>query len=194
DPNATIPHTTGRSRAADSRDTSDGFEGAAEPVLGLPQRYRVLEPLGAGGMGIVYRAEDTRLLRTVAIKTIPPALTANRHAKKRFLKEARAASALDHPNVCTIYEIEETASGQLYLVMPCYVGETLQSRLRRGPLPLPEATAIARQVAQGLTKAHASGIVHCDIKPANLFLTADGLVKILDFGIARLAGEVQNVR
>jgi serine/threonine protein kinase/dipeptidyl aminopeptidase/acylaminoacyl peptidase len=150
--------------------------------------YRILEPLGGGGMGIVYRAEDLRLGRTVALKFLPPELTRDPVAKARFLQEARTASALDHPNICTIYDVGETADAQLYLAMPCYDGETLRQRLERGALPPDEAVDIAWQIARGLAKAHRQGIVHRDVKPANLMLTADGVVKILDFGIAKLAG------
>jgi serine/threonine protein kinase/Tol biopolymer transport system component len=150
--------------------------------------YRVLERLGGGGMGIVYRAEDTRLGRIVALKFLPPDLTRDLVAKARFQQEARAASAFDHPNICTIYEVGETADGQLYLAMPCYDGETLRRRLESGPLPVEEAVDVAAQVARGLAKAHRQGIVHRDIKPANLIVTSDGVVKILDFGIAKLAG------
>jgi serine/threonine protein kinase/Tol biopolymer transport system component len=190
DPNATVPlqgfDPRERQEAGAPPAESTGATGAAD---GVSQRYRNLGPLGEGGMGIVYRAEDTRLRRNVAVKTVPAALTANRRAKERFLNEARAASALDHPNICTIYEIEETGEGQLYLTMPCYDGETLRSRLERGHLPVSDAVHIAEQVARGLAKVHQLGIVHCDVKPANLMLTGDGIVKILDFGIARLAGQ-----
>ena len=137
-------------------------------------------------MGVVYRAEDTHLGRTVALKFLPPALTPDPQAKARFLREARAAAALDHPNICTIYEAGETADGQLYLAMACYEGETLRRRLERGPLPVAEALHVAVQVARGLAKAHRHGIVHRDIKPSNLMITADGIAKILDFGIAQL--------
>jgi Tol biopolymer transport system component len=137
-------------------------------------------------MGIVYRAEDTRLGRGVALKFLPPMLVPNPRAKARFLDEARTASGLDHPNICTIYEVDETTEGQLYLAMAFYEGETLKHRLARGPLPVGEALRIAVQVAQGLAKAHHHGIVHRDIKPANLMITTDGVVKILDFGIALL--------
>ena len=150
--------------------------------------YRLREQLGGGGMGIIYKAEDTRLGRTVALKFLPPELTRDPVAKARFSQEARAASALDHPNICTIYDVGETPDAALFLSMPCYEGETLRDRLEQGPLPLEQAADIARQVAQGLAKAHRQGIVHRDIKPANLMLTSDGVVKILDFGIAKLAG------
>ncbi len=165
---------------------TEGEEGLAGPTV---PRYRILDLIGTGGMGVVYRAEDTLLGRTAALKFLPPTLTPNPRAKARFLNEARAASALDHPNICTIYEVGETAEGQLYLAMPCYEGETLKQRLERGPLPVAEALRIALQVARGLAKAHGHGIVHRDIKPANLMINDDGLVKILDFGVARLPGQ-----
>jgi serine/threonine protein kinase len=152
----------------------------------LVSRYRILGPVGIGGMGVVYRAEDTLLGRPVALKFLPPMPAPNRRVKRRFLNEARAASALDHPNICTIYEIGETAEGQLYIAMACYDGETLKRRLERGPLEAVEALHIALQVARGLSKAHRRGIVHRDIKPANLMITGDGIVKILDFGIAKM--------
>ncbi len=150
--------------------------------------YRLLGPLGIGGMGVVYRAQDTRLGRNVALKFLPPALTPNPTDKMRFLQEARAAALLDHPNVCTVFEIGETAGGQLYLAMACYDGETLKARLERGPMSVREAVRIAVQAARGLAEAHRHGIVHRDVKPANLMITADGTVKILDFGIAQLPG------
>ncbi|MEA2692342.1 MAG: hypothetical protein QOJ16_1729, partial [Acidobacteriota bacterium] len=160
-----------------------GSTAAAGPTV---PRYRILGLVGIGGMGVVYRAEDTRLGRTVALKFLPPMLTPNPRAKARFLDEARAASALDHTNICTIYEVGETAEGQLYFAMAFYEGETLKRRLGRGPLPVAEALRIALEVARGLAAAHHHGIVHRDIKPANLMITEDGIVKILDFGIALL--------
>ena len=150
--------------------------------------YTITAELGHGGMGVVYTAQDPRLDRQVAIKVLPPDLTRDATAKQRFLQEAKAASALDHPNICTIHEINETDDGQLYLVMAHYEGETLQERIARGPLPLDDAISIATQVGTGLSKAHSAGIVHRDIKPANLMVTTDGTVKILDFGLAKLAG------
>jgi Tol biopolymer transport system component len=160
-----------------------------DPMIGREvDHYRILGHLGGGGMGVVYKAEDTRLQRTVALKFLPPAMTRDPVAKSRFLQEARAASALDHPNVCTVYDIGELEDGQLYLAMPAYDGETLKKKIERGPLPIEEAVDLAKQVAQGLAKAHRLGIVHRDIKPANLMLTGDGIVKILDFGLAKLAG------
>jgi serine/threonine protein kinase/Tol biopolymer transport system component len=150
--------------------------------------YEILEILGGGGMGIVYKARDTRLARTVALKFLPPELTRDPQAKERFEQEARAASSLDHQNLCTILELGETPDGRLYLAMPCYDGETLRRRIERGPLPVTEAADIALQIARGLSKAHRGGIVHRDIKPANVIVTTDGVVKILDFGLAKLAG------
>ena len=150
--------------------------------------YAIVSQLGQGGMGVVYTAHDPRLKRTVAIKLLPPDLTKDDTAKQRFLQEAQAASALDHPNICTIFEINETDDGQLYLVMAHYEGETLKERIARGPLALDDAIDIATQVGTGLAEAHGAGIVHRDIKPANLLVTKSGVVKILDFGLAKLAG------
>ena len=150
--------------------------------------YQVLERLGGGGMGVVYKALDTRLDRHVALKFLPPELTRDDDARRRFIQEAKAASALDHPNVCTIYETASTPDDQLFIAMGYYAGETLKQRVARGPLPLGDTLDIVRQVAEGLAEAHAAGIVHRDIKPANIVLTKNGLVKILDFGIAKLSG------
>ena len=153
-----------------------------------PPHYHILEPLAGGGMGMVYKAEDTRLHRVVALKVLPPRFTNDPIAKERFLREARTASALDHQNICAIYDIGESEDGRLYISMPCYPGETLRNRLAGGPLPVEEALDITKQIARGLAKAHRLGIVHRDIKPENLMITTDGVVKILDFGIAKLAG------
>ena len=150
--------------------------------------YKVLEKLGGGGMGVVYKALDTHLDRHVALKLLPPELTRDDDARERFVLEAKAASALDHPNICTIHDIDETPDGQMFIAMGYYEGETLKQRIERGPLPAEDALGIAIQVAQGLTKAHAAKIIHRDIKPANVIVTADGLVKIVDFGIAKLLG------
>jgi Tol biopolymer transport system component len=148
--------------------------------------YRIVAKLGGGGMGVVYRAEDQRLRRSVAIKVLPADLTRDSEAKQRFIVEAQAASALDHPNICTIHEVDETADGQMFLVMGYYAGETLKDKIESGPLKLDDALDYAIQVGQGLKKAHESGIVHRDIKPANVLVTTDGLVKIVDFGVAKL--------
>jgi len=150
--------------------------------------YKILEKLGEGGMGVVYKAEDTKLKRTVALKFLPPGLTGDAEAGSRFVREARAAAALSHPNICTIHEIDETDEGRVFISMSYYEGETLKERIERGPLNLEEAVGVAECVARGLAKAHGSGVVHRDIKPANILLTADGEVKILDFGLAKLTG------
>ena len=151
--------------------------------------YKIFEKLGGGGMGVVYRAEDTRLKRTVALKFLPPELTCDSESKDRFIQEAQSASALQHNNICNIHDIDETDDGQLFLVMDCYEGETLKSRIARGNLEIAEAIDIAVQIAHGLQQAHEKGIVHRDIKPANIIITKDGVVKILDFGLAKLAGQ-----
>ncbi len=148
--------------------------------------YRILKKLGEGGMSVVYQAEDLKLGRLVALKFLPPSLAAGEAEKQRFMLEARTASSLDHPNICTIYEIDETRDGQIYMAMACYEGETLKNRLEKGRLSIPEALQIALQIAQGLAKAHARAIIHCDVKPANIIFTTDSIAKILDFGIARL--------
>ena len=150
--------------------------------------YAILAELGHGGMGVVYTAHDPRLDRMVAIKVLPPDLTRDNTVKQRFFQEAKAASALDHPNICTIHEINGTDDGQRYLVMAYYEGDTLKRRIERGPLALDEAIDIAAQVGQGLVEAHGAGIVHRDIKSANLLIAKGGVVKILDFGLAKLVG------
>ncbi len=155
--------------------------------------YRILEKLGEGGMGVVYKAEDLKLRRFVALKFLPHHLGADRE-KQRFVHEAEAASALDHPNICTVHEIDESPEGQMFIVMPCYEGESLAAKIERGPLKLDEATDITIQVASGLAKAHEKGIVHRDIKPGNIFLTGDGLAKIVDFGLAKLASQTKLTR
>ena len=149
-------------------------------------QYSVLELVDAGGMGIIYKAHDARLGRYVALKFLPPHLGKQPAAKERFLVEARAAAALDHPNICTILEIGETDDGQLFLAMPLYEGETVATRLKRGRLPFEDAVPVAVQIARGVGRAHARGVVHRDIKPSNVMLLRDGTVKILDFGIATM--------
>jgi serine/threonine-protein kinase len=153
--------------------------------------YRILEELGGGGMGVVYKAEDTKLKRVVALKFLPPELTRDKGAKTRFIHEARAASALQHNNICAVHEIDETPDGRLFISMDCYEGETLNEKIGRGPLPVEEAMEIVSQVASGLSEAHAAGMVHRDIKPANTMVTDKGDVKILDFGLAKLAGQTK---
>ncbi len=147
--------------------------------------YRILSHIGAGGMGTVYLAEDLNLRRKVALKFLAPASGANPEAAARLLREARAASALDHPHISTIYEVGESG-GQPFIAMAYYEGETLAARLARGPLPIADAARMLSQTADALTAAHAAGIVHRDLKPSNLMLTSSGQVKVLDFGIAKI--------
>lgn len=151
-------------------------------------QYEVVAKLGGGGMGIVYAARDTKLGRRVALKFLPPRWSHDDSAKQRFMREAQAASATDHRNICTIHDIGTADDGQLFIVMAHYDGQTLKQRLEAGPLPVDDAVEIAAQVAEGLARAHGQGVVHRDIKPGNLILTEDG-VKIVDFGLAKLAAE-----
>jgi len=148
--------------------------------------YQILEKLGGGGMGVVFKARDLKLDRFVALKFLPPEVSSDEEEKKRFINEAKTASSLDHPNICTIHDIAETEHGQLFIVMTCYEGESLRTKVKKGPLKIKEAVDIALQVARGLAKAHEHGIVHRDIKPANVMLTGDTIVKIVDFGLAKL--------
>ncbi len=151
--------------------------------------YHITDKLGEGGMGIVYKAEDTKLKRPVALKFLAPHLLRDEEGRKRFHREAMAAAALDHPNVCTVYEIDE-ADGRTFIVMAFLEGQTLSQKIADGPLKLPEALSIAIQMADGLEAAHEKAIAHRDIKPDNVMLLAGsrGLVKIMDFGLAQLAG------
>jgi eukaryotic-like serine/threonine-protein kinase len=151
--------------------------------------YKILEKLGEGGMGVVYKAEDIRLKRTVALKFLPSTLLVDAAAKQRFIQEAQTASSLQHNNICNIHDIEETENGDLFIVMDYYQGESLKERISRGPLEIEDAVGIALQIAGGLSKAHDKGIIHRDLKPANIFITTDGTVKILDFGLAKLVGQ-----
>jgi serine/threonine protein kinase len=149
-------------------------------------RYELAGPLGSGGMGQVYRARDTRLGRDVAIKFLSSHLSSNSEDLERFEREARSASALNHPNIVTIFELGE-ADGTLFIAMELIEGELLRNLLAAGPLSLQRAIPIATQAADGLAKAHEAGVVHRDLKPENLMISHDGFVKILDFGLAKLA-------
>jgi serine/threonine protein kinase len=155
--------------------------------------YKILEKIGIGGMGVVYKAKDLILERFVTIKFLPPHLLVDDAAKKRFIHEARSLSALDHPNICSIYEICETPEGFLFIVMPYYQGKTLRSKIDEGgargnlPLSIGDCIDIIMQIAQGLTKAHEKGVVHRDIKPDNIIITEDNVVKIIDFGLSKLS-------
>src|SRR5512135_746220 len=148
--------------------------------------YEIVAPLGAGGMGEVYRAHDSRLGRDVAIKVLPAEFAADSDCLRRFEQEARAAGQLNHPNILTVFDVG-THEGAPYIVTELLEGETLRERLRQGGLPVRKAVEIATQIAHGLAAAHEKGIIHRDLKPANVFVTRDGHVKILDFGIAKLA-------
>jgi formylglycine-generating enzyme required for sulfatase activity/dienelactone hydrolase len=156
--------------------------------------YRIVEAIGAGGMGMVYRAEDMRLRRVVALKFLPIEATQDREARDRLIAEAQTASALDHPNICTIYEIDETPDGRMFLAMSYYEGETLKARIGRGPMPIDEALDVVAQVARAVAAAHDAGVIHRDIKPANIMLVRRGEVKLLDFGIAKLTGRTALTR
>ena len=171
-------------------DACDGCEGrGADALVGRRvAHFQVLEKLGGGGMGRVYRALDLRLDRTVALKFLPPHLSADADARQRFTHEAKSASALDHPNICAIHDIGEADAGQLFIAMAYYAGDTLKKKIARGPLPVREALDYGAQVAEGLRRAHDAGIVHRDIKPANVMVTDLGQVKIVDFGLAKVAG------
>ena len=147
--------------------------------------YEILAKLGEGGMGVVYKAEDTKLDRPVALKFLAQELTRDEESRKRFLREAKAAAGINHPNVCVVHEIGDL-EGRDYLALEYIDGETLDARIEPGPLKVEEAVGIARQVADGLAAAHEKNVVHRDIKPGNLMLTPDGRVKILDFGLALL--------
>jgi len=153
--------------------------------------YKILEKLGEGGMGIVYKAEDTKLDRLVALKFLPKQLSINEEEKKRFIHEAKAAAALDHNNICAVYEIDETDDGQMFIAMGYYEGETLKKKIAVRPLPVNEAIHIAIQIAEGLERAHESKIIHRDIKSANIIITKRGEVKIVDFGLAKLRGQTK---
>jgi len=164
---------------------------STDPLVGqVLSHYRLEERLGSGGMGVLYRATDLKLERAVAIKLLARHLVTDETAKARFVREARAASALDHPNIATVHEIGEE-QGELFIAMALYEGQTLKQRIEKGRLPVKEAVDVLRQVSLGLEAAHRAGFVHRDIKPANVLVTTAGIVKILDFGLAKLVSDSQ---
>ena len=162
-------------------------EPAIHPGRIIAGKYKIIEEIGRGGMGVVYKASDTRLARIVALKFLSSELTQDEEAKQRFVQEAKTAAALNHPNICIIHEIDE-AGDQTFIAMEFIQGQSLKKRLEEGPLEIDEAKDIALQVAEGLKEAHEKGIVHRDIKPANIMLTEKGQAKITDFGLAKLSG------
>ena len=151
--------------------------------------YTVLEHIGGGGMGVVYKARDSKLKRIVALKFIPPVVALDPATKERFIREAQAASALQHNNICAIHEINESDDGRMYIVMDYYEGESLKLKIEKGKLKIEEAIKYIIQIARGLQKAHEKGIIHRDIKPANIIISESGEVKILDFGLSKVKGQ-----
>ena len=178
---------TGRASNLLELTPADDAQTSALPPGETVARYSIVRAIGRGGMGVIYLASDPRLNRSVALKLLPAHLSVDTNARRRFEEEARAASLLDHPNIATVYEVDETGDGQLFIAMAYYEGETLRDKLERGPLAITDVVTLAAQIADGLKAAHAAGLVHRDIKPGNVIVTPQGVAKIVDFGIARIA-------
>jgi serine/threonine-protein kinase len=182
----------GAGGAVPTKTLETSIKGIAEGII-VAEKYRIIELLGRGGMGVVYKAEDIKLKRTVALKFLAPELTREKEAKERFILEAQAASSLNHSNICTIHEIDES-DGQMFIVMAYIEGRSLREQITQGPLKLEEALGLAAQIAAGLHEAHEKGIIHRDIKSSNIMIDDKGQAIIMDFGIAKLAGETKITR
>jgi len=160
----------------------------------IVSHYEIIEKLGQGGMGVIYKAKDLKLDKYVALKFLPAHMGTEEEDKSRFIQEAKASFGIDHPNIGTIYGIDETPDGDIFIAMAFYEGETLKDKIKKGQLPVDKTMEIAHQIAKGLAKAHEQGVIHRDLKPANVFITADGTVKIIDFGLAKLSGGMHLTR
>ena len=167
--------------------------GPRQPGRLVAGRYKLSSAAGRGGMGVVFKAEDTKLRRTVALKFLPEEIGRDPEAKERFLREAQAAAILDHPNICPVYEVDES-EGEMFLTMAFVEGRSLKDRIAEGRLPLIEALNIAVQVSEGLKAAHERGVVHRDVKPANIMISREGQVRVTDFGLASVEGGVDLTR
>ena len=174
---------------------SSGFTSNSTHILGKTiSHYKILEKIGEGGMGYIYKAFDMNLQRSVALKILPAHLCKKEDEKNQFLREARLLSSLEHPYICTIHDIFESDEGALYMVMTCYHGKNLRKYRQENQISMEKAISIVKQIASGLIEAHEKGIVHQDIKPENVIITSDDIVKIIDFGVAQLIGHNQKGR